>query len=177
LASLIGHAIIGFAIARAARLDKRGAALAVALSLLPDADVIAGYVAKRNGEAWHRAPWSHSAATVTVAGSVASASSWLFEAGRNGAPRYGKAMRSGALAAGIVASHLLLDSGLRNPWERRRRVRFKGLHHLPDVWRYHVANLPTDILYYSSLGLVFYGLYRCLESEGAFLSQHTSNPR
>lgn len=152
MASLIAHAIIGASIARAANLNRRQAALAAAVALLPDADVLVSLAVKGDGEAWHRGPWSHSLATATAAGLAAFLGSLGLEARRNGAPNYGQALRIGFLTWTLLASHLVLDFWLVNPIELGGPPRFSQPHHLPGLIRYQLLNLPTEALLYGSLG-------------------------
>lgn len=157
MAGLVGHAIVGAAIARAAGLGGRQTALATAFSLVPDLDVLVSMAIKGDGHAWHRAPWSHSPAAATVAAAAVSLGSLAFEAARNGAAEYGQALKAGAVAWTILASHVVLDFWLDNPFEVGGPPRFHHLHEIPGLVRHQLLNLPGEALFYGSLA---YTLYR-----------------
>ncbi len=160
--SVVGHAIVGLAIAKTLRLSRRETALAVGLAVVPDADVVVGFVGKGDGEVWHRAKWSHSSATSLAVGTIAAGATLVMPARRKNGWSYREALRAGSLASAMVASHLVLDRWLRNPLERRKRLRFSEPRHLPGVVHYHVKNLPNDVVFYGSLGLAFYRISRWL---------------
>ncbi|MFQ5880027.1 MAG: metal-dependent hydrolase [Dehalococcoidia bacterium] len=157
MAGLAGHAIAGVAIAGAANLSRRQTALAVALALLPDADVLAGLARKGDGETWHRGPWSHSpVAAAAVAGAVFLGSVSL-GAARNGATDYRVGLKGSALTWALLMSHVALDFWLVNPLEVGGPPPLKGLHHLPGLIRHQLSNLPGDAIFYGAIG---YGLYK-----------------
>lgn len=160
MSSLIGHAIVSTALAKTLGLNNRETAASIVLSVLPDADVIAGFIGRGNGEAWHHAQWSHSPRAATAAGCLVAGGSIVLQAGSPGVSRYVVALRAGAIAGAMVGSHYVMDKWLRNPLERRRKVHFSRPHHLPGVVRYHVTNLPNDLVFYGSLSLAFYRTLR-----------------
>jgi inner membrane protein len=103
----LGHIVVGMA---AARVQSRDATVRpaltpmlfwAALSFLPDADVIGFGLGVQYAD-----PWGHRGATHSLAFSLAlGALVGLL------APRYGRpALRTGALAAFVVASHAVLDT-------------------------------------------------------------------
>jgi hypothetical protein len=160
--SVVGHAIIGLALARAFRLNWRDTALATGLAVLPDADVLVGFVGKGDGEAWHRAQWSHSPYAALAVGTLAGRTKLVIEANRKNGEGYRKVLRTGSLASVMVASHVVMDRRLRNPLEPRKKVRFSEPRHLLGVIRYHVKNLPNDVVFYGSVGLTLYRIVRLL---------------
>ena len=104
----LGHVVVGMAAARA---ETQGGAVRrpsaavmlfwAALSFLPDADVIGFGLGVQYGD-----PWGHRGATHSLAFSLAlGAVVGLL------APRYGRpALRTGIMAALVVASHAMLDT-------------------------------------------------------------------
>jgi inner membrane protein len=104
----LGHIVVGMAAARAyagQATPRRPTAAAMlfwaALSFLPDADVIGFPLGVRYGD-----PWGHRGATHSLVFAIA-----LGAVVGLAAPRFGRPMmRTGVLAALVVASHALLDT-------------------------------------------------------------------
>jgi len=103
----LGHIVVGMAAARAyaGRATTRPTAAAMlfwaALSFLPDADVIGFPLGVRYEDAWGHRGATHSLVFAIALGAVVGLA----------APRFGRPMmRTGVVAALVVASHALLDT-------------------------------------------------------------------
>lgn len=101
----VGHVVVGLAAARAYATDagsrRAAAATFVALSLFPDADVVARCLGAPAGSEWLHRGALHSVAAALAAGVAAA-----FVVGGLGRPRWAMAL-AGAL---VAASHGLLDT-------------------------------------------------------------------
>ncbi|MEX1252748.1 MAG: metal-dependent hydrolase [Dehalococcoidia bacterium] len=110
MATPIGHSIVGYTLARSAGLRSRPAlALAIGAANLPDVDFALGYVANGDVYSLHHEVITHRPVFPLLVGIAAGVGSAAVSLVTGRGPSPWRALRTGALAATLVGSHLAMD--------------------------------------------------------------------
>jgi len=160
MATWLGHGIVGAAVAKAAGAGPRGLAIAFALANVPDLDIPLGLALKGDGEAFHRAWWSHSPGAAFFGALFVFLGYAFLQTFRRRPFDSRQGSRYAALVGLVLLSHTIADFVLINP---TILVPHPDIDRLP--WDLLLAGgrellaLVTDLVFYSLLVLGLYRLY------------------
>jgi hypothetical protein len=159
MATWLGHGIVGAAVAKAAGAGPGGRAIAFALANVPDLDIPLGLAVKGDGDAFHRAWWSHSpiVALYGVVGAVAVYA--LMQALRRRPLRRREARSWALFTALVLLTHPVTDVVLINPIVLVPHPDIDSLRDLPLAAGRELLALGTDLVFYSLLIWALYQLY------------------
>jgi hypothetical protein len=110
MATPLGHSIVGYAVARAAGVKTPvGMGLAIGAASLPDIDLLLGYVANGDALSLHHELITHKPAFPLIVGAATGLAAAGLSLLRGQPPAPGRVLRPAALAAALVASHVVMD--------------------------------------------------------------------
>ncbi len=159
MATWLGHGIVGMAVAKAAGVGPRGLAIAFALANVPDLDVPLGLALKGDGDAFHRAWWSHSPAAALFGVLIVFLGYALLQVLRRRPLNSREGGRYAAFAGLVLLSHTIADFVLINPIILVPHPDIDSLGDLLLAGGRELLALVTDLVFYSLLVLGLYRLY------------------
>ncbi len=110
MATPLGHSIIGYAIARSAGVQSRGAfALAMGAASLPDVDFLAGYVQNGDVRSLHHEVITHKPIFALMVGAATGAAVAGLSLLRGKRLNAREVAKPAALATALVGSHVAMD--------------------------------------------------------------------
>ena len=156
MATWLGHGIGGVAVAKATGADRPGLALGFVLANVPDLDILLGLAVNGDGDAFHRAWWSHTPAAA-IFGVVAVLVGYALVQALRRRPFEGRRARRYAIFVSLVLlSHPIGDFVLINPTILVPHPEIENAHDLPLAAARELLALGTDLVFY---GLLVLGLY------------------
>ncbi len=159
MATWLGHGIAGAAAAKALGTGRRGLVVAFALANAPDLDIPLGLALEGDGDAFHRAWWSHSPIVALYGAAGALAFYALLQAVRR-RPLLDREARHWVLwAALVLLTHTVTDFVLINPTILVPHPDGEGFRGLLEAGGRELLALLTDLVFYGVLALAFYRLY------------------